>query len=182
MLRALLIAALLLVVVPASAHAATPLVVGQGADPGLAVDAAGTAYLAWSGTETSGTRSLHFCRLPRGATACAGAATIAVPDGSYSLYRPFVAVSGPVVQVTQSRYGFAAGSFDQVIQFTWLAGMPFHTAAGSAGGLATFPWDADTLEALMARADEALLRAKAAGKNAILLHRPTSAPCEENQA
>ncbi|MGN6366833.1 MAG: GGDEF domain-containing protein [Phycisphaerae bacterium] len=47
------------------------------------------------------------------------------------------------------------------------------------GGLATFPWDADTLDTLMARADEALLRAKAAGKNAILLHRPTAAPCEE---
>jgi diguanylate cyclase (GGDEF)-like protein len=38
------------------------------------------------------------------------------------------------------------------------------------GGLATFPWDADNLETLMARADEALLRAKAGGKNVILLH------------
>jgi diguanylate cyclase (GGDEF)-like protein len=38
------------------------------------------------------------------------------------------------------------------------------------GGLATFPWDADTLETLMAKADEALLKAKAAGKNVILLH------------
>ena len=38
------------------------------------------------------------------------------------------------------------------------------------GGLATFPWDADTLEGLMGRADEALLLAKAAGKNVILLH------------
>ncbi len=118
-MRSLVLAALVAVLLlPASARAATPLVIGQGADPGLAVDAAGTAYLAWNGTEPSGTRSLHFCRLPRGATACAGAATLSVPDGSYSLYRPFVSVSGPVVQVTQSRYGFAAGSFDQVIQFT----------------------------------------------------------------
>ena len=38
------------------------------------------------------------------------------------------------------------------------------------GGLATFPWDADSLEMLMAKADEALLKAKAAGKNVILLH------------
>ena len=38
------------------------------------------------------------------------------------------------------------------------------------GGLATFPWDADTLETLMGKADEALLQAKAAGKNVIILH------------
>ena len=38
------------------------------------------------------------------------------------------------------------------------------------GGLASFPWDADTLEILMAKADEALLRAKAAGKNVIVMH------------
>jgi NADH-quinone oxidoreductase subunit L len=41
----------------------------------------------------------------------------------------------------------------QVIQFTWLAGMPFHTAAGSAGGLATFQADwgflLDPLSAVM---------------------------------
>ncbi|HUO08804.1 MAG TPA: GGDEF domain-containing protein [Phycisphaerae bacterium] len=47
------------------------------------------------------------------------------------------------------------------------------------GGLATFPWDADTLESLMARADQALLRAKAAGKNAILLHGADCPPGEE---
>jgi diguanylate cyclase (GGDEF)-like protein len=38
------------------------------------------------------------------------------------------------------------------------------------GGLASFPWDADTLETLMAKADEALLKAKAAGKNVIKMH------------
>ena len=43
------------------------------------------------------------------------------------------------------------------------------------GGLAAFPWDADTLETLMAKADEALLKAKAAGKNVILLHEPKPA-------
>lgn len=44
------------------------------------------------------------------------------------------------------------------------------------GGLANFPADADTLEALMARADQALLKAKAAGKNVILLHAKDPAP------
>ena len=37
------------------------------------------------------------------------------------------------------------------------------------GGLATFPWDASTLEGLIERADEALLDAKNAGKNRIYL-------------
>ena len=37
------------------------------------------------------------------------------------------------------------------------------------GGLATYPWDASTREALLKRADEALLAAKRAGKNRIFL-------------
>ena len=37
------------------------------------------------------------------------------------------------------------------------------------GGLATYPWDATTPEALLQRADEALLAAKRAGKNRIYL-------------
>jgi diguanylate cyclase (GGDEF)-like protein len=44
------------------------------------------------------------------------------------------------------------------------------------GGLATFPWDADTLESLMAKADEALLQAKSAGKNVILMHKRETTP------
>jgi diguanylate cyclase (GGDEF)-like protein len=43
------------------------------------------------------------------------------------------------------------------------------------GGLASFPWDADTLVTLMTKADEALLQAKAAGKNVIILHGTASA-------
>ena len=37
------------------------------------------------------------------------------------------------------------------------------------GGLATYPWDGATVEALVAKADEALLAAKRAGKNRIFL-------------
>jgi diguanylate cyclase (GGDEF)-like protein len=37
------------------------------------------------------------------------------------------------------------------------------------GGLATYPWDGSTRETLLARADEALLAAKRAGKNRIFL-------------
>ena len=37
------------------------------------------------------------------------------------------------------------------------------------GGLASFPWDASTVDALFARADDALLQAKASGKNRIYI-------------
>lgn len=37
------------------------------------------------------------------------------------------------------------------------------------GGIATFPWDGDTLESLLEKADQTLLRAKSQGKNVILL-------------
>jgi hypothetical protein len=115
-LAAAAVAAFLLVAAPA--RAAAPIVVGTGADPGLAVDAAGTAYIGWNGPEPGGTRTLHFCRLPRGASTCADT-TIPVPDGTYSLSRPFLVVgSGGTVQLTQSRYGFAGANFTQVLQFT----------------------------------------------------------------
>ena len=51
---------------PSVAGAAITL--GPGAQPGLAVDAAGTAYVAWSGLGNP--QSLMFCRVPRVATAC----------------------------------------------------------------------------------------------------------------
>jgi diguanylate cyclase (GGDEF)-like protein len=49
---------------------------------------------------------------------------------------------------------------------------PGPNAQGSltiSGGLATYPWDGATPEALLARADEALLAAKRAGKNRVFL-------------
>jgi diguanylate cyclase (GGDEF)-like protein len=52
----------------------------------------------------------------------------------------------------------------------WPAACNIKGEVSVSGGLATFPWDADSLESLMTRADEALLRAKAGGKNVFLLH------------
>ena len=88
-----------------AAPAASAFVVGAGSAPGLAVDAAGTAYIAWVGPEASNS-TIGFCRLPRGAAACdpGGAQTIATPANSTSLTRPFVSVSGARVTVTQYRY------------------------------------------------------------------------------
>ena len=46
------------------------------------------------------------------------------------------------------------------------------------GGLATFPWDGDSVNELLARADEALLSAKGSGKNRIYLVGPESGVSE----
>jgi hypothetical protein len=105
----------LLLVVPAGASAATPLTIGAGHKPGVAVDAAGTAYIAWYGPE-SNTTSLNFCRLPRGAGACDVTTTIAAPGTTLS--RPFVTVDGATVRVVSYRYGLTGVRFDQIWEFT----------------------------------------------------------------
>jgi hypothetical protein len=73
---------------------------GPGNQPGLAVDDAGTAYVAWNGPENPST--LRFCKYPRGGSACALATTITTLGNS--LTRPFVAVSGNTVRVVSYRY------------------------------------------------------------------------------
>jgi hypothetical protein len=112
-LRATLVAALVLVVLstPAGARAASPITIGTGHKPGVAVDAAGTAYIAWYGAESLFS-SLQFCRLPRGASACAHQGQIATSQDSLS--RPFVTVSGSTVRVVQYRYGGTSGVFEFV--------------------------------------------------------------------
>jgi hypothetical protein len=103
----------LVLVAPASA--ATPLTIGTGHKPGVAVDAAGTAYIAWFGPEST-TTSLNFCRLPRGAGACDVTTTIAAPGTTLS--RPFVTVDGALVRVISYRYGLTGARFDQIWEFT----------------------------------------------------------------
>ena len=94
-----LIALLLLAPPPARAY---PVTIGNGSQPNLAVDAAGTAYIAWYDNATS---QLHFCRLPRNAAACDVNTTLPV-DGQ-TLYRPFIRVEGAQVDIFNSRYGFS---------------------------------------------------------------------------
>ena len=81
----------------------------------MAVDAAGTAYIAWYGPE-SNTTSLNFCRLPRGAGACDVTTTIAAPGTTLS--RPFVTVDGATVRVVSYRYGLTGARFDEIWEFT----------------------------------------------------------------
>ena len=51
----------------------------------------------------------------------------------------------------------------------WSGACKIQGKVSVSGGIATFPWDGETLEGLLAKADGTLLRAKGAGKNAILL-------------
>jgi hypothetical protein len=102
---------------PTTAAAAAPRPVGVGLLPGVAVDAAGTSYVAWVGPEPN-TTTLRFCRLARGATACdaGGADSIEAPGTSKN--RPFVVVNGSRVVVVQHRYGPGVPGFSQVYRFT----------------------------------------------------------------
>jgi hypothetical protein len=100
---------------PPAAGAASPVTIGSGHKPAVAVDAAGTAYIAWYGPEP-GTTTLRFCRLPRGATGCDVAYRITTPGTSLS--RPFVTVQGATVRVVSYRYGLSSPRFDQVWEFT----------------------------------------------------------------
>ena len=80
----------------------------------MAVDAAGTAYIAWIGPERLA-NTLQFCKLPRGATACS--AKSALKTTGNSLTRPFVAVAGTTVLVAQYRYQEKGG--DQQGVYVW---------------------------------------------------------------
>jgi diguanylate cyclase (GGDEF)-like protein len=53
-------------------------------------------------------------------------------------------------------------------------GGPIAGRLSISGGLATFPWDAQNLNDLLAVADQELMRAKSMGKNAIVLAGPSS--------
>ncbi|HYI19095.1 MAG TPA: hypothetical protein VD836_10325 [Solirubrobacteraceae bacterium] len=115
--RVAIAAAALLVALalPAAAHAATAITIGAGHKPGVAVDAAGTAYVAWYADE-GGPTKLRFCRLPRGAVACESAHQITVPNSSLS--RPFVTVSGSTVRIAQYRYPLSGPIEAGVWEFT----------------------------------------------------------------
>jgi hypothetical protein len=103
-LRTVFLVALLAAVLAfPSGVAAAPFAIGSGSEPGLAVDGAGTAYIAYNGAEAA--NPPHFCRLPRGATACDVERTLFVSPGSATLSRPTVTVVGARVTVVVHRTG-----------------------------------------------------------------------------
>lgn len=94
-----------------TALASAPVLIGDGSRPAVAVDPAGTAYIAFNGTETTNAK-LHFCRLPRGASACAASLDLPIPASGDTVTRPFISVSGSTVRVLSYRYGTPGGSHD----------------------------------------------------------------------
>lgn len=109
---AILLTATLMPVATAAASDATRL--GEGSLPGLAVDGAGTAYVAWTGPEPL-SNTLQFCRVARGAPACSIRSALATTGNSVT--RPFVTVSGARVIVAQYRYQEKEG--DQQGIYAW---------------------------------------------------------------
>ena len=48
-----------------------PVTIGNGENPSILVDGAGTAHIVWNEPVPGGADRLHYCRIPRGASACA---------------------------------------------------------------------------------------------------------------
>src|SRR4051794_34766396 len=88
---------------------ATGITIGEGYNASVTVDSTGTGHIAFLGNEP-GENTLHYCKLPRFATACSVRTTLPTA-GSTSLEHPFVVVAGNTVQVVNYRYGFSTGSF-----------------------------------------------------------------------
>jgi hypothetical protein len=57
---------------PVAARVPTPLTIGSGENPSILVDAAGTAHIVWNQPVLGQADQLHYCRLPRRATAPGG--------------------------------------------------------------------------------------------------------------
>jgi len=104
--RAVVLAALMVVGGAQPARATPHFIVGTGQNPGVAVDAAGTAYIGWKVNVYAGQGdAVQLCVLPAGARACASLATIPFPGAGYNLGRVSVMLPGApgVVQVTVGR-------------------------------------------------------------------------------
>jgi hypothetical protein len=78
----LLVAVVLLLAMPVSADAATPLFLGTGHDPGVAVDRAGTAHVVWLAETAGGQEVAEYCLILRRTRTCTLRRTL--PHSSFS--------------------------------------------------------------------------------------------------
>ena len=105
-LLALALVVSVVAIVPAAAGAA-PFVVSATSDssPGIDIDAAGTAHIAW-GTRTGAAfpynYSVTYCKIPRGGTACTGTVNLPNPGNLNSFGSTQVLVKGSQVVILQS--------------------------------------------------------------------------------
>jgi hypothetical protein len=78
--RIIVLAALVVGLMASPAYATPHFTVGQGQNPGVAIDAAGTAYIGWQvNTHAGAGDTVQLCVLPAGARACASLANVAFP-------------------------------------------------------------------------------------------------------
>jgi hypothetical protein len=77
-LAAVTAAALLLALAP-SAYAAKAFTIGTGTAPDVAVESSGTAHVAFVEASPEGSRAIHYCKVPRNATACSISTSLAAP-------------------------------------------------------------------------------------------------------
>src|SRR4051812_42314214 len=107
---------------PAQAMAAVgaPITIGANGDsPNVTVDAAGTAYITFNAKNPTGAQSsLTFCRLPRGASACAPLTVVPTPGVSDSLSPSVAFLDGTSIRIINYRYGNPSGPFSQLLLFT----------------------------------------------------------------
>jgi hypothetical protein len=81
-----------------SPASAAPGFLGRGHDPGVAVDGAGTAHVAWLADAPGGTGTLEYCQVPRGKRACAARASIPVEESGFGKVQVMLPQPG-VVQI-----------------------------------------------------------------------------------
>ena len=88
----------LMLLAAASPAAAKPGFLGRGHDPGVAVDAAGTAHVAWLAAAADGAGTLEYCQVPRGKRACAARTSIPLEDDGFGKVQVMLPRPG-VVQI-----------------------------------------------------------------------------------
>lgn len=82
-----------------TARAAQPFALGPGIFPHAAVDGAGTAHVAWRDLT-----NVFYCRVPRGATACAAKLKLTPSDSPSEVDEPYVLLGNGKVYVVMPRF------------------------------------------------------------------------------
>jgi hypothetical protein len=113
---------------------------GAGIEPTVAVDTAGTAFIASNGLDPN-SPVVNYCKLPRGASACSKSFTLTPGGGSVSAPYTFVDAAGTVRLLT-ARYGFASGPFEQDLLYTSTDGGQSFGSPVSVGTVSPFGGDA----------------------------------------
>lgn len=92
-LRAFVLAVVASGALAASAQGAKAVKIGLGEAPGVAVDAAGTAHLAYNGDYDGQGQQVMYCAWPRGARTCVPRSIL--NDGNSALAQPALVKAGP---------------------------------------------------------------------------------------